>query len=86
MCWRSRLNSSRSSADKVHQMVRPVSQRLEDFPGATPLQKSEDVGTGLPSEMCECHQLGVADARSLWENRSPSGHGLGFLGRRLEWF
>lgn len=87
MCWRSRLESSNSStADEVHQMVGAVSQRLEDFPGATPLQKFEDVGTGLPSETCECHQLGVADAKSQSENRSPSGNGLGFLGHRLECF
>lgn len=87
MCWRSRLESSSSStADEVHQMVGAVSQSLEDFPGATPLQKFEDVGTGLPSEMCECHQLGVADAKSQSENRSPSGNGLGFLGHRLECF
>lgn len=36
--------------------------------------------------MCECHQLGVADAKSQSENRSPSGNGLGFLGHRLECF
>lgn len=67
-------------------MAGTVSQRLEDFPGATPLPESEDVGTGLPSETCECHQLGVADAKSQPENRSPSGDGLGFLGHRLECF
>lgn len=61
-------------------------ERLEDFPGATPLQKFEDAGTGLPSETCECHQLGVADAKSQSENSSPSGNGLGFLGHRLECF
>lgn len=38
------------------------------------------------SETCECHQLGVADAKSRSENRSPSGNGLGFLGHRLECF
>lgn len=61
-------------------------KRLEDFPGVTPLQKFEDAGTGLPSETCECHQLGVADAKSQSENSSPSGNGLGFLGHRLECF
>lgn len=64
-----------------------VRQSLEDFPGATPLQKFEDVETGLPfGKTCECHQLGVADAKSRSENRSPSGNGLGFLGHRLECF
>ncbi|KAK1333127.1 hypothetical protein QTO34_006664 [Cnephaeus nilssonii] len=44
-------------------MAGAVSQRPKDFPGATPLRKFEDAGTGLPSETCKCHQPGVADAK-----------------------
>ncbi|ELK36105.1 Ferritin light chain [Myotis davidii] len=44
-------------------MAGAVSQRPKDFPGAAPLRKFEDVGTGLPSETCKCHQPGVADAK-----------------------
>lgn len=52
-----RLESSSSSADEVHQMARPVSQRLGDFPGATPLQKFEDVQ----------QMLNEGQERSCWE-------------------
>lgn len=83
-CQCSRLpSSSRSAAAEADQMAGAVSQRAKDFPGATPLRKFEDAGTGLPSETCKCHQLGVADAKKRLKT-APSGHGLGFLGHRLE--
>lgn len=51
VCQCSRLESSGSSAAaEADQMVGAVSQRPKDFPGATPLRKFEDVGTGLSSE------------------------------------
>ena len=64
VCSCPRLEASGSSAaDEACQMVGAVSQGPKDFPGAAPLRKFEDVGTGLPSETCKCHQPGVADAK-----------------------
>lgn len=86
VCWRSRLESSSSSAHEVHQMDRPVSQRdSRTFLG---LHLSRSLK--MWRQVCLRRRANVTSwewqmPRACRENRSPSGPGLGFLGHRLEW-